>query len=226
MSSVDITNNVVIGDGHVASNAQNGIQVAFGASSNSLSGNYVYGNSYSGDPGDGSSAGGILIAGGPAFGACPPVDAPCDYVVGITVRDNTLFANDVGVFVFNADENGNAPSIPTNVVVARNVIYGDLCYNKAFQAGVSDVGNSDRILRNTIYGPGYLKCRERHDDRYHGRHSIRPCASEVAVHRSTRRLPGLRRITTAILEGYPRRSVFAAVETADAAPCWHGSSSR
>jgi hypothetical protein len=42
--------------------------VAFGASSNSLSGNYVYGNSYSGDPGDDSSAG-ILIAGGGAFGA-------------------------------------------------------------------------------------------------------------------------------------------------------------
>jgi hypothetical protein len=156
--SVNITNNVVIGDGHVTSIAQNGIQVAFGASSNSLSGNYVYGNSYRGDPGDGSSSGGILIAGGAAFSACPPVDAPCDYVVGIQIRDNTLFANDVGVFVFNADDNGTASSIPTNIVVARNVIYGDICYNKVLQAGVSDVGNSDRILRNTIYGPGYLTC--------------------------------------------------------------------
>ena len=94
----------------------------------------------------------------PRFGACPPLDAPCDYVLGIQVRDNTVFANDVGVYVFNADENGDAPSTPTNVVIARNIIYGDLCYNKVFQAGVSDVGNSDSILRNTIYGPGYLKC--------------------------------------------------------------------
>jgi hypothetical protein len=74
------------------------------------------------------------------------------------VRNNTLFANDVGVYVFNSDENGEAPSIPTNIVVARNAIYGDLCYNKTFQAGVSDMGNSDSILRNTIYGPGYLRC--------------------------------------------------------------------
>ena len=125
---VNITNNAVIGDGHVTYTAQNGIQVAFGAASNKLSGNYVYGNSYSGDPGDGSSSSGILIAGGPRFGTCPPVDAPCAYVLGIVIG-NMVFANDVGVYVFNADENGDAPSTPTNVVVARNVIYGDLCYN-------------------------------------------------------------------------------------------------
>jgi hypothetical protein len=156
--SVDITGNVVIGDGHIAFNAQNGIQVAFGAASPSLTGNYVYGNSYTGNPGDGSSSSGILIAGGPGFALCPPVDGACDYTLGIQVRGNTLFANDVGVYAFNIDESAGAPAMPTNVVIARNVIYGDLCYNKVFQAGVSDVGNSDSILRNTIYGPGYLKC--------------------------------------------------------------------
>jgi hypothetical protein len=156
--TVDITNNVVVGDGHLMSNAQNGIQVAFGAFSKVLSGNYVYGNSYSGTPGDGSSSSGILIAGGPGFGPCPPVNAGCSYVVGMTVRNNTLFANDVGVYVFNIDENSDAPSTTTNVTVARNVIYGDLCYNSVFQAGVSDVGNTDSILHNTIYGPGYLRC--------------------------------------------------------------------
>jgi hypothetical protein len=156
--SVDITANVVIGDGHIASNAQNGIQVAFGAASPSLTGNYVYGNSYTGDPGDGSSSSGILIAGGAGFGPCPPLNAACDYMLNINVRANTLFANDVGVYAFNIDETNSAPSIPTNVIISKNVIYGDLCYNKAFQAGVSDVGNSDSILRNTIYGPGYLKC--------------------------------------------------------------------
>jgi hypothetical protein len=156
--SVNITANVVLGDGHLTTNAQNGIQVAFGAASKDFSGNYVWGNSYSGIPGDGSSSSGILIAGGPGFTSCPPYDGPCDYVLGMLVRANTLFANDVGVYVFNIDRDGAAPSIFTGAVVQKNVIYGDLCYNKAFQAGVSDVGNSDQILRNTIYGPGYLRC--------------------------------------------------------------------
>jgi hypothetical protein len=156
--AVDITNNVVLGDGHITANAQNGIQVAFGATSGRLTANYVYGNSYSGNPGDGSSSTGILLAGGPGYGPCPSVNTPCAYVLGIQVRNNTLFANDVGVYVFNTDENGDAPGLATNVVVARNVIYGDLCYNTVFQAGVADVGNSDMILRNNIYGPAYLRC--------------------------------------------------------------------
>jgi hypothetical protein len=156
---IGITGNGIIGDGHISTNAQNGIQVAFGASATSLSGNFVFGNSYSGDPGDGSSASGILIAGGPGFGNCPPFNAPCSYVVGARIRDNSLYANDVGVYVFNSDgTEDRAPSTATNIVVARNGIYGDLCYNKVFQAGVADVGNSDRILNNTIFGPGYFRC--------------------------------------------------------------------
>jgi hypothetical protein len=156
--NVAITNNAVIGDGHLTYTAQNGIQVAFGATSSNLSANFVYGNSYRGDPGDGSSSAGILIAGGAAFGSCPPLNAPCDYVRDLEVRDNTVFANDVGVYLFNADESGSASPTPTNLIAVQNVIYGDLCYNTVFQAGVSDVGHSDTIRRNTIYGPGYLKC--------------------------------------------------------------------
>ena len=63
--NVNITDNVVTGDGHVAFIAQNGIQMAFGASNNTIAGNYVYGNSYIGIPGDGSASAGILVYGGP-----------------------------------------------------------------------------------------------------------------------------------------------------------------
>jgi hypothetical protein len=53
----------------------------------------------------------------------------------------------------------NSPSpTPTSIVVANNVIYGDLCYNQSYQAGISDVGNGDRMINNTIYGPGYTAC--------------------------------------------------------------------
>jgi hypothetical protein len=156
---VDITNNIVTGDGHVAFIAQNGIQMAFGASNNTIANNYVYGNSFIGIPGDGSSSAGILIAGGPGFGPCPPVNANCGYDLNVVIRGNTLVANDVGVYAFNAADNlGNPPATPTNVSVLSNTIYGDICYNQAYQAGVSDVGNRDKIIGNTIYGPGYTAC--------------------------------------------------------------------
>jgi hypothetical protein len=151
---VNITDNVVTGDGHVAFIAQNGIQMAFGASSNVISGNYVYGNSYIGSPGDGSASAGILVTGGPWL-TCPPANTPCGYDVGIEIRGNTLVANDVGVYLFNADASDNPPSTPTSIVVAQNVIYGDICYNQSYQAGISDVGNGDRLINNTVYGPGY-----------------------------------------------------------------------
>jgi hypothetical protein len=37
-------------------------------------------------------------------------------------------ANDVGVYLFNADGSGNPSPAPTNIVVANNVIYGDLSH--------------------------------------------------------------------------------------------------
>ena len=156
--NVDITNNVVTGDGHVPFIAQNGIQMAFGASSNVITDNYVYGNSFIGFPGDGSTSAGILIAGGAGVGQCPPANADCGYDLNIVIRGNTLVANDTGVYVFNGDANSNPPSTPTNVWVMSNTIYGDLCYNQSYQAAVADVGNRDKIIGNTIYGPGYTAC--------------------------------------------------------------------
>ena len=67
-------------------------------------------------------------------------------------------ANDVGVYLFNADASDDAPPTPTNIQVANNVIYGDICYNQSYQAGIADVGNGDRMINNTIYGPGYTAC--------------------------------------------------------------------
>ena len=156
--NVDVTDNIVIGDGHVTFIAQNGIQMAFGASNNTIARNFVYGNSYIGMPGDGSSSGGILVFGGPVGGNCPPVNGPCGYDVALQIRSNTLVANDVGVFLFNADASNNPPPTPTNILVRDNLIDGDICYNQVYQAGVSDIGNGDRIINNSINGAGYIAC--------------------------------------------------------------------
>ncbi len=118
----------------------------------------MYGNSFIGIPGDGSASAGILVAGGAGVGTCPPSNADCAYDLNLIIRGNTLVANDVGVYVFNGDASDNPPATPTNVWVTDNTIYGDLCYNQAYQAGVSDVGNRDKIFDNTIYGPGYTAC--------------------------------------------------------------------
>jgi hypothetical protein len=156
--NVDITNNTVTGDGHVTFTAQNGIQMAFGASHNTIAGNYVYGNSYIGIPGDGSASAGILVFGGPTGGGCPPAGADCEYDVALQIRGNNLVANDVGVYLFNADASDNPSPAPTNIRVTDNVIYGDICYNQSYQAGISDVGNADRMINNLIYGAGYTAC--------------------------------------------------------------------
>jgi hypothetical protein len=64
---VNITDNVVTGDGHVIFIAMNGIQIGYGASA-SVMRNTVSGNSYIGFPGDGSASGGVLLVGGPGYG--------------------------------------------------------------------------------------------------------------------------------------------------------------
>jgi prepilin-type processing-associated H-X9-DG protein len=156
-TSVDITRNQLYADGHVAFIAQNGIQMAFGSQYNTIADNFVYGNSYIGT-GDGSSSAGILLFGGPGAGACPPSNADCDYDLGVVIRGNTLVANDVGIYVYNADASGNPPATATDVTIANNVVYGDACFNQVYQAGITDVGNRDKIRNNTVYGPGYVAC--------------------------------------------------------------------
>lgn len=151
--SAAITNNTVTGEGPVAYIAQNGIQLGYGAHA-TVTGNTVTGNAYSGS--NLASSGGILVVGGPCFGAGLP------YTVGLNISRNTLTTNDVGVWLFNADENCVAPTSRTNNSVKFNVISNDAVTNTTgfsatcgYQAGIGDVGTRDLIVNNSISGLGY-----------------------------------------------------------------------
>jgi hypothetical protein len=155
-TSATVKNNVVSGRGAVDYIAQNGIQMSFGAKG-SVVGNTVTENAYSG-PG-GASSGGILVVGGPCFG--PGIA----YTKNLTIRNNTLIRNDVGVFLFNATATDCvAPSIKTDNSVKLNTISNGAVTNTTgdtvspacgYQAGVSDVGHRDAIVNNSISGFGY-----------------------------------------------------------------------
>ena len=98
-----ITGNTVTGQGPVSWIAQNGIQMGYGAKG-SVTGNTVTGNAYTGT--NFASSGGILVVGGPFFGL--------PYTTGLTISKNTLTGNDVGVWLFNANESGTLrPPRPT-----------------------------------------------------------------------------------------------------------------
>lgn len=144
-TTASINDNTVKGQGPVDYIAQNGIQVGFGADA-SVMRNIVSGNSYTGNKN--ASSGGILVVGGPLYGGA--------YTTGTQIDGNTLVNNDVGVFLSNVDGSGNAPSSATNVKVVHNTISDSAVTNAGiYQAGVSDVGNNDKIINNTISGAGY-----------------------------------------------------------------------
>jgi hypothetical protein len=152
-----ISDNTVTGDGHVTFIAMNGIQIGYGASA-SVMRNRVSGNSYIGFPGDGSASGGILVVGGAGYGQCPDGN-DCPYTVNTKVNDNVLVNNDVGVYLSNiADAFSAPPTTATNIKAVNNTISDDQCFNNSYQAGISDVGNNDKMINNTISGPGYVGC--------------------------------------------------------------------
>ena len=149
--SATIANNTVTGEGPVNYIAQNGIEVGSGALA-TVSDNTVTGNAYTGP--NGASSGGILVFGGPAYGA--------PYTVDLKITRNTLTNNDVGVFLSNADSSGMAPETRTKNFVKFNVITSDAVTNTTgqnatcgYQAGISDVGTKDLIVNNEISGAGY-----------------------------------------------------------------------
>jgi len=151
-----IQNNTVTGDGHVIFIAMNGIQIGYGASA-SVMRNTVSGNSYIGFPGDGSASGGIIVVGGAGYGQCPDGN-DCPYTVNTKVTDNVLVNNDVGVYLTNVADDNSAPATATNIKAVNNTISDDQCFNASYQAGISDVGNNDKIINNTISGTGYVGC--------------------------------------------------------------------
>jgi hypothetical protein len=153
-TDVSITGNTVTGLGPVAFIAQNGIQVGYGADA-SVMRNTVSANSYTGTS---TVSGGIVVVGGPGYGACPD-GAPCAYTVGTQIVGNTVTNNDIGIFLTNIDAAGNAPSTATNVHAVNNTVTNNALTNNyggvGYQAGISDVGNNDKIINNKVSGNGY-----------------------------------------------------------------------
>jgi hypothetical protein len=139
-----IRDNTVTGKGPIGYIAQNGIQVGFGASGQ-VQDNEVSGNSYTGSS---TVSGGILIVGGPGYGG--------DFVVNAQIVQNTVTENDVGVYVSQYEADFSAPDKATNIKVVNNTISkNEVTNGYVYQAGVSDVGNNDKIINNKISGAGY-----------------------------------------------------------------------
>lgn len=150
-SNVITSNNTLTGFGPVSFIAENGIQYGYG-SSGSIMKNTVSGHSYTGSS---TVAGGIIVVGGPGYGTCPDGN-PCAYTVGIQIVQNQVVNNDVGIFLTNLAADFGAPADATNVKAINNVISNDaITNNLCYQAGVSDVGNNDKIINDKITGAGY-----------------------------------------------------------------------
>jgi hypothetical protein len=152
-TTVTVKNNTVTGEGPVPYIAQNGIQAGYGAKA-TVTGNTVTGNAYTGP--NGASSAGILVVGGPVYGL--------SYTLGLSITKNTLTGNDVGVWLFNADASGNAPTFQTNNSVKQNKISNAAVTNTTgwtmvppcgYQAGIADNGHRDLIVNNSISGLGY-----------------------------------------------------------------------
>jgi hypothetical protein len=155
-NSAQITHNTVIGLGPVDFIAQNGIELGAGAKGN-ITNNNVSNNSYTGP--NFASSGGILLFGGSCYGEALQVKT--------NITGNTVTNNDVGVWSSNLDVDPNNPNNclwpthPTNIYISNNTSSDDAVTNTtgagtfAYQAGISDQGNGDRIIDNDICGVGY-----------------------------------------------------------------------
>lgn len=149
-ATVDVHDNTVTGLGLVNFIAQNSIQVSRGAHGN-VHNNTISKNRYTGT--NNASSGGVLI-----YGGCgDPI------TTNVSVDNNKLIDNDVGIFLFNADPTcSTAPTTQTNNSAHNNVITNNAVTNisgngspQGYQAGIDDVGNGDSIHNNTVSGPGY-----------------------------------------------------------------------
>lgn len=148
-----VSNNIVDGLGPVGFIAQNGIQFGYGSSGSAMK-NTVTGNQYTGSS---AVSGGILVVGGAGYGNCPDANGnPCPYTTGIQIVQNKIANNDVGVFLTNLDAGWNPPATATNIKAVNNTVSNSAVSNSyCYQAGVSDVGNNDKIIGNSVSGAGY-----------------------------------------------------------------------
>ncbi|AKQ68441.1 hypothetical protein A176_005353 [Myxococcus hansupus] len=139
----NVTDNRIIGAGPLGSIVQAGIQLGLGATG-TLEGNAIFGNTYTGS----GVAAGILVHGGALHGG--PLSS------GITIRDNTLFNNDIGVYLAQGTAGGSPPQAATRITVVDNLIHYDVVTNGfVYQAAISDLGTGNIIHSNTITGAGY-----------------------------------------------------------------------
>jgi hypothetical protein len=139
-----VTGNTVTGDGPQGFIGQNGIQIGSGAYAR-VTGNTVVGNSYTGS---GTASGGIVVASGPLHKS--------GYSLGVEISSNHLSGNDVGIWLMQTTEGGDAPVLPTQIKVIGNFITNDALTNGAkYQAGITAHGNNDTIAGNQISGAGY-----------------------------------------------------------------------
>ena len=145
-ANVVVSGNTVTGEGRVDYIAMNGIQFGYGSSGSAMK-NTVTGHAYTGA--NNASSGGILVVGGDCYGGA--------LTTGVQIVQNILRNNDVGVYLSNvAADCMSAPTDQTNIKVVNNTITNDAFTNQyPYQAGVSDQGNNDKIIANTISGVGY-----------------------------------------------------------------------
>lgn len=153
-TSAVITDNTVTGEGPVGYIAQNGIQVGYGANA-SVMRNTVSGNSYNLVTNTQWASGGIIVVGGVGYGTCPDGNA-CPYTIGTRIVQNLVTDNDVGIWLSNLGPapDYSAPTTATNIKVVNNKITNSGVNNSIYQAGISDVGNNDKLINNDISGPG------------------------------------------------------------------------
>jgi hypothetical protein len=147
--NVTITDNIVNGGGPVGYIARNGIQFGYGAKGMAKK-NTVNGNGYTGTS---TVSGGILVVGGAPYSAAFP-----SFCVGIQIVQNSINGNDIGVYISQYETGWLPPATATNIKVVNNTITKDNITNNyygGYQAGVSDVGNNDKIITNNISGSGY-----------------------------------------------------------------------
>jgi hypothetical protein len=138
-----IANDVDSG-GPVGFISRNGIQIGFGATG-AVRFNLIKGNSYTGADDQGA---GVLVVGGPLFGA--------PFTTDVDIADNVITGADIGVSLDNAEADGTAAQTPTRVDVTRNLIaHAAVTNGIPYSAGVSDIGDRDRITRNRIEGTAY-----------------------------------------------------------------------
>ncbi|HEY7132728.1 MAG TPA: hypothetical protein VH440_10780 [Candidatus Limnocylindrales bacterium] len=141
--------NVVQGRGKTDVISQNGIQVIFGAHG------VVRANAISDLRFLGPNVGnGILVVGGPAYGF--------PYTRDARLEANVITGADVGINIFEAEEDFSPSPQPTRIVVAHNVIHNGAWTNHegwdvgvGMQVGIADYANSDVIRGNVVSGIGY-----------------------------------------------------------------------